>query len=89
MPIKISKRIFYQENILFFGTDYKDDNDPDLVGKIMVFKYGVKIFNKIMSKVNPEIGKPHIPFDLYTGKPLFLVVNKVGGYNNYDNSNFR
>lgn len=66
----------------------KDDNDPDLVGKIMVFKYGVKIFNKIMAEVNPEIGKPHIPFDLYTGKPLFLVVNKVGGYNNYDNSKF-
>ena len=66
----------------------KDDNRPELVGKIMVFPYGIKIYNKIMAEIKPEYGKPHIPFDLFEGKPFFINIKKVAGFNNYDDCKF-
>jgi hypothetical protein len=66
----------------------KDDNNPDNVGKIMVWSYGVKIFNKLQAEMKPEFGKPHIPFDLFEGKPFLVHITKVAGYNNYDNCRF-
>lgn len=66
----------------------KDDNNPESVGKIMVWPYGVKIFNKLQAEMKPEFGKPHIPFDLFEGKPFLIHISKVAGYNNYDNCRF-
>lgn len=66
----------------------KDDNHPELVGKIMVYPYGIKIHNKIMAQIKPEYGKPHIPFDLFEGRPFLLNITLVAGYNNYDNCVF-
>lgn len=66
----------------------KDDNRPELVGKIAIWKYGVKVFNKIQAEMKPEFGKPHIPFDLFEGKPFFVHITKVAGFNNYDNCRF-
>lgn len=66
----------------------KDDNRPETVGKILIFKYGVKIYNKIQAEMKPEFGKPHIPFDLFEGKPFLIHVTKVAGFNNYDNCRF-
>jgi hypothetical protein len=66
----------------------KDDNNPEMVGKIMVWPYGVKIFNKLQAEMKPEFGKPHIPFDLFEGKPFLVHITQVAGYNNYDNCRF-
>lgn len=66
----------------------KDDNRPELVGKIMIWKYGIKIHNKIQQEMKPEFGKPHIPFDLFEGKPFLVHITKVAGFNNYDNCRF-
>ncbi len=66
----------------------KDDNNPENVGKIMVWPYGIKIFNKLQAEMKPEFGKPHIPFDLFEGKPFLVHITKVAGYNNYDNCRF-
>lgn len=66
----------------------KDDNNPQFVGKIMVFQYGIKIYNKIMAEIKPEFGKPHIPFDLFEGKPFFVNIKLVAGFNNYDECKF-
>lgn len=66
----------------------KDDNDNDTVGKIMVWPYGIKIFNKLQAEMKPEFGKPHIPFDLFEGKPFLVHITQVAGYNNYDNCRF-
>jgi hypothetical protein len=66
----------------------KDDNNPGLVGKVMVWPFGVKIYNKIQEQMQPEFGTPHIPFDLFEGKPFHIKVTKVAGYNNYDNCRF-
>jgi len=66
----------------------KDDNNPDNVGKIMVWPYGVKIYNKLQAEMKPEFGKPHIPFDLFEAKPFLVHITQVAGFNNYDNSRF-
>ena len=66
----------------------KDDNAPENVGKIMAWPYGVKIFNKLQAEMKPEFGKPHIPFDLFEGKPFLVHINKVAGFNNYDSCRF-
>ncbi|MFM2010503.1 MAG: Synechococcus phage [Bacteroidota bacterium] len=66
----------------------KDDNNPEMVGKIMVWPYGVKIYNKLQAEMKPEFGKPHIPFDLFEGKPFLVHITQVAGYNNYDNCRF-
>jgi hypothetical protein len=66
----------------------KDDNNPDLVGRIMVFPFGAKINGKIQDIMQPEFGTPHIPFDLFEGRAFHLKIKKVAGYNNYDDSKF-
>lgn len=66
----------------------KDDNAPDTVGKLFVWNFGVKIYNKIQEQMQPEFGTPHIPFDLFEGKPFHVKITKVAGYNNYDNCRF-
>lgn len=66
----------------------KDDNAPENVGKIMAWPFGTKIYNKLQAEMKPEFGKPHIPFDLFEGKPFFVHVTTVAGFNNYDNCRF-
>jgi len=66
----------------------KDENNPELEGKILNWKYGVKIHDKIEAELKPVIGEPHDPFDLIKGKAFALVITKVSGFNNYDQSKF-
>lgn len=66
----------------------KDDNQPELEGKILYFSFGKKIWEKIDAEMKPIIGSPHNPFDLLKGKVFALVVSKVSGFNNYDQSKF-
>jgi hypothetical protein len=66
----------------------RDENAPELEGKIMVYRYGVKIWEKINAELKPVIGDAHDPFDIIQGKAFALVISKVSGYNNYDQSKF-
>jgi hypothetical protein len=66
----------------------KDKHNPDLEGKILVYRYGVKIWEKINAELKPLIGEKHDPFNLFTGKAFELKITKVSGYNNYDQSRF-
>lgn len=66
----------------------KDENQSDLEGKIMYFSFGKKLWEKINAELNPIIGEAHNPFDLLRGKAFALIVTKVSGYNNYDQSKF-
>jgi hypothetical protein len=66
----------------------KDDNQPELEGKILVWRYGKKVWDKINGELKPLIGDPHNPFDLIRGKLFALVVTEVSGFNNYDQSKF-
>lgn len=66
----------------------QDKQQPELEGKILVYRYGVKIWEKINAELKPIIGEKHDPFDILSGKAFALVITKVSGYNNYDQSKF-
>jgi hypothetical protein len=66
----------------------KDDQNKELEGKLMVWKFGKKIFEKIEAEKKPVIGEPHEPFDLLDGKAFAVIVAKVASFNNYDQSRF-
>jgi len=66
----------------------KDEQNPDLEGKIIPWKFGVKIYDKLQAELKPMIGEKHDPFDILTGKAFALIITKVSGFNNYDNSKF-
>lgn len=66
----------------------KDENQPELEGKILVYRFGKKLWEKVNAEMKPVIGEPHNPFDLLNGKAFALIITKVSGYNNYDQSKF-
>lgn len=66
----------------------KDPHNKELEGKLLVFKFGKKIFEKIEAEKKPILGDPHEPFDLIDGKAFELTITKVSGFNNYDQSKF-
>jgi hypothetical protein len=85
---KIAENFSRRQKFASLVQILKDDNNPENVGKIMVWPYGVKIYNKLQAEMKPEFGKPHIPFDLFEGKPFLVHVTLVAGFNNYDNCRF-
>lgn len=67
----------------------KDENRPELEGKIMILRFGQKILDKIINEMAPPLGgRPRKPFDPFAGRPFSLIVTKKGGYANYDDSYF-
>ncbi len=78
------RRLHYVSNI-FVESDPKN---PENEGKVFLFKFGKKIFDKITLLMNPEFegDTPVNPFDLWTGAPLKLRIRTVDGYPNYDQS---
>lgn len=65
-----------------------DDNQPNLVGQIKVFKFGKTIMDKIKSELNPAMGTPINPFHPIQGRYFSLVVTEQSGFPNYDQSQF-
>jgi hypothetical protein len=68
----------------------KDPAHPENEGKVMLFKYGKKIFDKLNAAMNPEFEdeSPLNPFDMWGGANFKLKIRKVDGYSNYDKSEF-
>ena len=68
----------------------KDGENPQNEGKVFLFKYGKKIFDKINDLMNPQFDdeQPINPFDLWEGANFKLKIRKVEGYRNYDKSEF-
>ena len=65
----------------------EDKQVPDNEGKIFVFPFGFKIFQKIKSKAENS-RKPVDVEDLVHGANLFLSIEEIGGFYNYDSSEF-
>jgi hypothetical protein len=80
------RKTTYISNILVI----KDEANPQNEGKVFLFKYGTKIFEKIQEKMKPEFKdeEPINPFDMWNGCNFKLKIRKVGGYTNYDKSEF-
>ena len=68
----------------------KDQANPENEGKVFLYKYGKKIFDKLMAAMQPEFEdeSPIDPFDLWQGANFKLKAKNVAGYRNYDSSEF-
>ena len=84
---KQKRKLQYYSNIYVV----KDPGNPENEGQVFLFKYGKKIYDKVMDAVNGDSleGREGInPFDFWSGADFKLRVKKVAGYPNYDSSEF-
>ena len=83
---KQKRRLQYFVNVLIL----EDPAHPENVGKVKLFKFGKKIFDKIKDVMQPEFQdeEPINPFDFWKGADFKLKIRKVDGYRNYDKSEF-
>lgn len=80
------RRLHYVSNILVVN----DPGNPTNDGKVFIYQYGKKIFDKIMDAMQPEFEDeaPLNPFDFWEGANFKLKIRDVEGYRNYDKSEF-
>ena len=83
---KQKRKLSYYSNIYVV----KDPAHPENEGRVFLFKYGKKIFDKILNSMQPEFDdeEPINPFDFWAGANFRLKIRKVEGYWNYDKSEF-
>jgi len=80
------RRLHYVSNILVVS----DPGNPANEGKVFMYQYGKKIFDKIMDMMQPQFQdeEPVNPFDMWEGANFKLKIRQVEGYRNYDKSEF-
>ena len=83
---KQKRRTSYYANVLVI----KDPANPQNEGKVKLYKFGQKIFDKVMGAMQPEFAdeEPLNPFDLFEGANFRIKIKMVAGYWNYDASDF-
>lgn len=83
---KQKRRLTYISNVYVI----KDTANPQNDGKVFLFKYGKKIWDKLNLAMNPEFEDetPINPFDLWEGANFKVKIRNVEGYRNYDKSEF-
>ena len=83
---KQKRKLSYYSNIYVV----KDPTNPQNEGKVFLFKYGKKIFDKVMEAMQPEFEDetPINPFDFWQGANFKLKIVKKDGFWNYDKSEF-
>ena len=83
---KQKRKLQYFSNILVVSDPKRTENE----GKVFLFRYGKKIFDKIMEAMQPAFpdDTPINPFDFWEGADFKLKIRKVDGFWNYDKSEF-
>ena len=83
---KQKRKLTYYSNIYVV----KDPANPQNEGKVMLYKYGKKIFDKLTAAMQPEFEDEEAidPFDFWQGANFKLKAKNVAGYRNYDSSEF-
>ena len=81
---KQKRKLTYISNIYVV----KDPANPENEGKVFLYKYGKKIFDKLNEAMNPQFEdeSPVNPFDLWEGADFKLKIRNVEGFRNYDKS---
>ena len=81
-----------KRKLQYFSNIYvvSDTKHPENEGKVFLFRYGKKIFDKLTAAMSPEFEdeKAINPFDFWEGANFKLKIRKVDGYWNYDKSEF-
>lgn len=80
------RRLKYTSNIMVV----KDPSNPSNEGKVFLYQYGKKIFDKLNEAMNPAFEDEQAinPFDFWEGADFKLKIRQVDGYRNYDKSEF-
>ena len=83
---KQKRKLTYMANIYVV----KDPTNPANEGKVFLFKFGKKIFDKLTAAMQPEFEDEEAidPFDFWQGANFKLKAKNVAGYRNYDSSEF-
>ena len=83
---KQKRKLSYYSNIYVV----KDPANPQNEGKVFLYKFGKKIFDKITEAMQPAFADetPINPFDFWKGADFKVKIRKVEGYWNYDKSEF-
>ena len=83
---KRKRKLSYYSNIYMVS----DPKHPENEGKVFLYRYGKKIFDKISEAMQPQFEdeKAINPFDFWKGANFKLKIRKVDGYWNYDKSEF-
>ena len=80
------RKLSYYTNIYVVSDPKRPENE----GKVFLYKFGKKIFDKVMEAMQPEFSDetPINPFDMWKGADFKLKIRKVDGFWNYDKSEF-
>jgi hypothetical protein len=83
---KQKRKLTYISNIYVV----KDPTNPQNEGKVFLYKFGKKIFDKLTAAMQPEFEDETAidPFDFWQGANFKLKAKNVAGYRNYDSSEF-
>jgi len=83
---KRKRRLHYVSNICVVS----DPENPENNGKVFLYTYGAKIFEKIMNSMQPQYEDETAvnPFDLWKGANFKMKIAQVAGFRNYDRSEF-
>ena len=83
---KQKRRLNYVSNIYMID----DTKHPENNGKVFLYRFGKKIFEKLTEAMNPAFADEVAinPYDLWSGANFKLKIRKVEGYQNYDKSEF-
>ena len=83
---KQKRKLTYISNIYVV----KDPANPENEGKVFLYKYGKKIFDKLTAAMQPEFEDEEAidPFDFWQGANFKLKAKNIAGYRNYDSSEF-
>ena len=85
--LRQKRRLHYVTNIQVIN----DPANPANNGKVFIYEFGKKIFDKIMDMMQPEFPgeEPVNVFDFWSGADFELKIRNVAGYRNYDKSDFK
>lgn len=80
------RKLNYVSNIYVI----EDPANPENNGKVFLYQYGAKIYDKIKALMQPSIKTlpPVNPFNPFDGANLQIIIKKVAGYPNYDDTKF-
>jgi len=77
-----AKCLNYSKKYYSYCLVIEDEQQPELVGKIMILQYGKQIKDKIQAEANGDItGEKCNVFDTATGKDLTLIAKETTGPN--------
>jgi hypothetical protein len=86
---KMAEELKRRETFYSIVQIIKDPHNPELEGKLKIFKYGQKIKEKIDNELAPQFDEPTQIFDLFEGKNFELTITKQSSFPNYDQSKFQ